>query len=101
MSRLAGLLDQVAAALGAERIATDGSVEYRRGATVLAVDGPDGTDFQLRPDLAAAALRTPSVSASRRGPAWVRFSPTGVDETVRDRAGSWLEFAWRRAGPEG
>jgi len=54
-------------------------------------------EFRLDAAVAAAALRTPDTSASRRGPDWVRFSPDSLDEHASDRAEAWFGSAWRRA----
>ncbi len=59
-----------------------------------------GAEFRLREEVGAAALRTPDVTASRRGPGWVRFAPRRLDGHARDRALAWLESAWRRADAE-
>lgn len=60
----------------------------------------DVAEFRLRDEVGAAALRTPNVSASPRGPGWVRFAPRQLDGHARDRALAWLESAWRRADAE-
>jgi hypothetical protein len=59
-----------------------------------------GAEFRLREEVGAAALRTPDVTVSRRGPGWVLFTPRRVDAHARDRAIAWLESAWRRADAE-
>ncbi len=59
-----------------------------------------GAEFRLPEEVGAAALRTPDVTASRRGPGWVRFVPRRLDGHARDRALAWLESAWRRADAE-
>jgi len=59
-----------------------------------------GAEFRLREAVGAAALRTPDVTASQRGPGWVRFAPRRMDGHARDRALAWLESAWRRADAE-
>ncbi len=63
-----------------------------RGALVAAV-GPDGLDVRLRSAVSAAALRTPDVTASPRGPGWVRLAPAVLDGFAVDRALAWLESA--------
>ncbi len=59
-----------------------------------------GAEFRLREEVGAAALRTPDLTASRRGPGWVRFAPRRLDGHARDRVVAWLESAWRRADAE-
>ena len=54
-------------------------------------------EFRLRPDVASAAVRTPDVGASDRGPEWVTFSPPSLDRFALDRLTAWFEFAWRHA----
>lgn len=58
----------------------DASVELRVGATI-----------------AAAALRTPDVTTSSRGPDWVTFAPLDLDGHALDRLGAWFAAAYRRA----
>jgi hypothetical protein len=95
---LAELLEDVADELGSvQRHDLVGATEYRRAGVVFAVSGPGGAEFCLRPDVAEAALRTPSVRASERGPGWVRFEPERLDQFTLDRATAWFEAAWREA----
>lgn len=69
--------------------------------TLVAVVEPGALEVRLRPAVAAAALRTPDVSASRRGPGWVRFEPVALDDSARDRALAWLESSIRLAAEGG
>jgi len=39
------------------------------------------------------------VTASERGPGWVRFAPTVLDDHAADRAVAWLASAHRRLEP--
>jgi hypothetical protein len=81
---------------------------------VEVVTGPTGTTYQLgeRPfawaqglafevqlgsDIASAALRTPDVSPSARGPGWIRLEPAVIDDHAADRMVSWFELARRIA----
>lgn len=73
---------------------------YHLDDVLFAVVDHDGVEFRLREEVGAAALRTPDVTASRRGPGWVRFAPRRLDGHARDRALAWLESAWRRADAE-
>ena len=54
-------------------------------------------EVQLGPDIAAAALRTPDVSASTRGAGWIRLEPTVVEDHAADRVVAWFEMARRIA----
>ena len=77
----------------------DGGTAFLVGDIRVAVVWVDGStaEFRLDPAVAAAAQRTPDTSASERGPDWVRFSPTDVDDHAIDRAAAWLGSAARRA----
>ncbi len=98
MNPLAELLEDVADELGGvQRRDLHGATEFVRGGIAFAISEPGGAEFRLRPDVAKAALRTPSVKGSERGPEWVRFAPEAVDQFVLDRATAWFEFAWRQA----
>jgi hypothetical protein len=96
---LAALLDESAAGRDdVERLVGDGSVTFRRAGRDFVVLEADGrASFRLGSILAPAALRTPAVVASARGPDWVRFGPPVLDRFARDRASSWFEAAYRRA----
>jgi hypothetical protein len=72
-----------------------GSREVMAGATLVAVLAPAAIELRLRRAVAAAALRTPDVEPSQRGPGWVWFAPPEVDDFARDRAIAWLESAVR------
>ncbi len=90
-------VDEVAAAIGAERSDIGGGVSYSVGKTVIVVVEGTTAAFRLRADVAAAAARTPDAAPSPRGPEWVAFSPTAFDRFTRDRIESWFEFAARQA----
>ena len=79
--------------------AAEGGRAYLVGDTTVAVASADGSsaEFRLDPAVAAAAQRTPDTFASERGPDWVRFSPTELNEHAIDRAVAWLGSAARRA----
>ncbi len=78
---------------------SDGSIAWQVGGVDFSVVDPTGmaVSFRLDPELAAAAQRTPDVSASALGPAWVRFQPALLDDHAEDRALAWFEAAYRRA----
>ncbi len=95
---LAGLLDGQAQALGGlSRREVHGGVEYLRGGRVFAAVAGSIAFFRLRPEVARAALRTPDVDPSARGPEWVAFGPLDLDQFALDRALAWFESAWRLA----
>ncbi len=74
-----------------------GGSELRLAGRPFATVEPGRAAFELRPDVAAAALRTPDVSSGSRGAGWVSFAPPVLDDFARDRAIAWLESAWRLA----
>ncbi len=96
---LAELLVERAALLGGVEItpAPGGGMELRLAEVPFAVLEPGRAAFGLRPEVAAAALRTPDVGPGSRGPGWVSFAPQVLDDFARDRAIAWLESAWRLA----
>ncbi len=77
----------------AELLARGNSYDVVMLEVVAAVVEPDALEVRLRPAIAAAALRTPDVTPSPRGPGWVRFTPVDLDGHARDRALAWLESA--------
>lgn len=100
MSTLAALLADLADELDladgldlAERRPARDGLEYLRGGVLFAVSGPMA-EFRLRPDIVAAALRTPDTRPSDRGPAWVGFAPETLDQFAIDRATAWFRLAW-------
>jgi hypothetical protein len=54
-------------------------------------------EFRLDPMVARAALRTPDTSPSMRGPGWVVFAPSVMDDPAIDRAEAWFLSAHRLA----
>ena len=99
---LASLLDELAlASPGVERRATGDLVEYSTGGRPFATrDGEGRTSFRLRSDVGRAALGTPDVSASSRGPDWIVLAPVTADRFARDRATAWFEHARKQAAEE-
>lgn len=91
-------LDEMAAELdGIERLAEADAVSYRAGGVTFAVlEGPRAS-FRLKGDIAQAALRTPGVRPSGRGPGWVELEPERIDLFALDRAVAWFESAARYA----
>ncbi|MFI5262276.1 MAG: hypothetical protein ACHQZR_06970 [Candidatus Limnocylindrales bacterium] len=107
MSKRPGELAGSLASLADERSGSDpqalerhdlgGIVEYRRHGQPFAAASDASAEVRLRPDIAAAALRTPDVQPSDRGPEWVSFSPGSLDRYALDRLTAWFDFAWRHA----
>ena len=89
------VLEQAALLEGAEETVIDGGLELRLDGEPFAAVRGGAVDLRLRPEVGAAALRTPDVVDSPRGPGWVRFEPPVLDGFARDRAAAWLESAWR------
>ena len=100
---LGDLLSAAAADLDSveSTISPDGGVTWARGGRPFAGVSDDGSraEFGLDPAIAAAAVRTPDVTPSERGPEWVAFVPAELDDHAADRALAWLASAHRRLGP--
>ena len=79
-------------------IGPDRSMTWTRNDRPFATVTADGStaEFALDPAIASAATRTPDVSLSNRGPGWVKFAPTDLDDHAADRARAWLASAHRR-----
>jgi hypothetical protein len=79
----------------------DGSLTWVRTGRRFAAVSADGSsaEFALDPAVADAAVRTPDVMPSERGPGWVVFTPRDLDDHAADRAVAWLASAHRRAEP--
>src|SRR5271157_2823653 len=77
------------------------SVDVRpasRSSVLFATRENGWLNFRLRPEIAAAALRTPDTAVSSRGREWVSLAPAALDSFALDRATAWFEVAWRLAG---
>ena len=97
--RIETLLADLADELEGTAIRSDGDArEYSRSGDLFAVLELDALEVRVGPDIAGPALRTSDTTASERGPAWVCFAPRRIDRFGSDRATSWFEVAWRRAG---
>jgi len=95
---LADLFGALAAKLGEVTIDARGElIDYRRGGTKFAVLDGSGVELRLHPEVAEAARRTPSTTASPRGDAWIRFAPPELDGHSLDRAEAWFLSACRAA----
>jgi hypothetical protein len=58
----------------------------------------NSAEFRLDPEVAEAALGTPSTSSSSRGAEWVRLTVNEDNPHDYDRARAWFLSAWRKAG---
>ena len=98
---LADVLSEAAAAIGADaptHDTVDGATMWSVGDRPFAIAQVDGSaSFLLDLDIAAAAARTPGVTASARGPGWVELRVQDVDPHTVDRAAAWFAAARRRA----
>jgi hypothetical protein len=94
-AELADVVAVVATESGLEPSQDGGGMAYSVGAILVVRVAGETAEFRLRPDVAAAAARTPEAAPSPRGPEWVAFSPTTFDRFARDRITSWFEFAVR------
>jgi hypothetical protein len=71
---------------------------YRRGKVTFARVAAYVLEVRLPADIAEAAMRTSDTSAAdERG--WIRFSPSGRERHVTDRADAWFQTGWRHAVP--
>lgn len=79
----------------------DGGRTWSRNRRPFAWASADGrtAEFLLDPAVADAAVRTPDVAHSSRGPGWVAFTPAELDDHAADRAVAWFASAYRRTGP--
>ena len=88
---LADLLDDLAGEFDdIEGRATPSGADYSAGAA----------SFRLRPEIVAAAARTPGATVSPLGAEWVAFRPTALDQYSLDRLQSWFELAHRLAAED-
>jgi hypothetical protein len=98
---LGDVLREAAAAVADIESATEpgGEILWSSAGRPFAVLDEDGSaaEFGLDPAVAAAAVRTPDVVPSSRGPGWVRFNPAVFDDHGFDRATAWFASAHRRA----
>lgn len=95
-TELRAAVAEAAGALGLDATAVADGVSYAIGGVVVVVVNGATAEFRLRPDIAAAAARTPDAAASPRGPEWVAFVPRTLDRFARDRMAAWCQFAVRQ-----
>ncbi len=93
-SRLAIVADTIDGVAGRD---AGGATEYSLDGVLFAVVSTERAAFRLKPDIAEAALRTPDVVGTSRGPGWVELAPQVLDAFALDRAESWFESAARLA----
>ena len=79
----------------------DGGHAWSRNRRPFAGVSADGrtAEFLLDPAVADAAVSTPDVTYSSRGPGWVAFRPAELDDHAADRAVAWFASAYRRVVP--
>ena len=95
---VSGLVDRLTGELGGvSRREIGGTAEYLRGGSVFAVVRGQQVELRVRPDIAEAALRTPSTSVSGRGADWIVFEPNSNEAQDVDRLRAWLTIGWRTA----
>ena len=88
---------ELAAEVGAS-VANTAGREFRHGQALFAAAQANMAEVRLDPEIADAALGTPSTSASGRGPDWVRLTGDPGNPHDLDRARAWFLSAWRNAG---
>jgi hypothetical protein len=71
--------------------------EFRRGGRAFASVSGNLAEFRLDPEIAEAALGTPSTSSSGRGPDWVGLRVDESNPHDLDRARAWFLSAFRYA----
>jgi hypothetical protein len=72
--------------------------EFQRGGQPYAAVSGNSAEFRLDPEVAQAALGTPSTTSSSRGAEWVRLTVNEDNPHDYDRARAWFLSAWRKAG---
>jgi len=95
------LLDDAAAEVADVTVTTDDGDRHSwsRNDAVFAVLAGDAVDLRIGAVIADAAVRTPDTRRSSRGPEWVTFAPSELDDHALDRLEAWFAAAWRRAAP--
>ena len=87
----------VAVESGAGMVRAEGGMEFTRAGEPFAFVSGSAAEFKLDPEIAEAAVSTPSTSPSTRGPDWVRLAPDEPSAMDFDRAKAWFLSAWRAA----
>ncbi|MEX2547375.1 MAG: hypothetical protein WD830_06245 [Chloroflexota bacterium] len=78
---------------------TPTATEYLRNGRAFAAVDRTAVELRLMPDIAEAAMRTPSAGPSARGDEWLSFAPPEWDQHATDRLEAWFRVAWRLAEP--
>jgi hypothetical protein len=95
---LAEVLASAADELDGIKAEADGpTTTWSAGGRAFATLFGEWAEFRLDPMVARAALRTPDAAISVRGPDWVSFAPTVLDDAAIDRAEAWFLSAHRLA----
>ena len=96
---LPAIVEAAARSLEGVTSAVDGATTtLQRGDRPFAILLEGTLSVHLGRELAGAAVRTPDAAAGTDGEGWVDFRPSVLDQYAADRAASWIEAAWRRAG---
>ena len=95
---LGDVLAAAAEGLTGVTTADDGTaLAWSRGGATFASLAGERAEFRLDVAVARAALRTPDTAPSSRGPDWVAFAPTVLDDGAIDRVEAWFLSAHRHA----
>ena len=95
---LAEVLAEAAEELDGITSSADGpTTTWSAGGHAFATLIGEWAEFRLDPMVARAALRTPDAATSSRGPEWVSFAPSVLDDPAIDRAEAWFLSAHRLA----
>lgn len=95
---LAEILTAASEELDDVAVSTDGDVTtWSAAGRPFATLAGEWAEFRLDPMVARAALRTADTSPSMRGPEWVVFAPSTMDDPAIDRAEAWFLSAHRHA----
>ena len=79
-------------------VTTDGEITtWSTAGRPFATLAGEWAEFRLDPMVARAALRTADTSPSMRGPDWVVFAPSTMDDPAIDRSEAWFLSAHRLA----
>ena len=98
IDQLSATLEELSAAsVDVSVVVRGGTTDYARGGQPFAVRDGEAIELRLLAEIAEAAQRTPSTSASSRGDDWVRFAPSEWDDHARNRLEAWFRVAWRFA----
>lgn len=100
MTLIDALAEAAADLAGVEATRADGAIEWAVDGRSFAAATQSVADFRLPTMIARAALGTPDTGPSRRGRAWIAFTPQELDRFALDRATAWFGSAYRHASPD-